>query len=211
MIRKLFGLLLILSSSFVLSIQAQQLFSPSEFLGYPLGTQFTFHHQILDYVTYISENSDRVSIKKIGKSYEGRDLVLLFISTEKNQSQLETIRLNNLKRAKLVDGNADATMPIIVWLSYNVHGNEAVSSEAALQTLYELASTQDPVKLQWLNETLVVMDPCLNPDGRDRYVTWYKQTKGIDANADPNSREHNFQWASGRTNHYYFDLNNRQT
>ncbi len=207
MIRKLCGLLLILGSSTLQITTAQQLSSPSEFLGYPLGTQFTFHHQILEYVNYIAENSDRVSLKKIGKSYEGRDLVLLFISTEKNQSQLETIRINNLKRAKLVDGNADATMPIIVWLSYNVHGNEAVSSEAALQTLYELVSTQDPVKLQWLSETLVVMDPCLNPDGRDRYVTWYKQTKGIESNLDPNSREHDYQWASGRTNHYYFDLN----
>jgi len=207
MIRKLCGLLLILGSSTLQITTAQQLSSPSEFLGYTLGTQFTFHHQILEYVNYIAENSDRVSLKKIGKSYEGRDLVLLFISTEKNQSQLETIRINNLKRAKLVDGNADATMPIIVWLSYNVCGNEAVSSEAALQTLYELVSTQDPVKLQWLSETLVVMDPCLNPDGRDRYVTWYKQTKGIESNLDPNSREHDYQWASGRTNHYYFDLN----
>jgi len=207
MIRKLFSLIFLVECVLVLNVQAQQLSSPSEFLGYQLGSQFTFHHQIIDYVTYIAENSDRVSLKKIGKSYEGRDLVLLYVSSAKNQTQREAIRLNNLKRAKIEEGNADASMPIIVWLSYNVHGNEAVSSEAAMQTLYELASTQDPVKLQWLNETLVVLDPCLNPDGRDRYVTWYKQTKGAHANADPNSREHNFQWASGRTNHYYFDLN----
>lgn len=202
--KQLLGILLFLFPVFV---TAQTLKSPSEFLGYELGTQFTFHHQVIDYVNYVAQQSNRVIISKIGETYEGRPLVLLTITSPNNQANLESIRLNNLKRSRFEAGAANPNLPVIVWLSYNVHGNEAASTEAAMQTLYELASTQDPNKTAWLEQVVVQLDPCLNPDGRDRYVTWYRQTVGSQSNPDPNAREHQFQWASGRTNHYYFDMN----
>jgi murein tripeptide amidase MpaA len=70
----------------------------------------------------------------------------------------------------------------IVWLSYNIHGNETSSSEAAMRTLHELVRPDKPEPKQWLENTVVIMDPMLNPDGRDRYVNWFNQMLGAEAN-----------------------------
>ncbi len=91
----------------------------------------------------------------------------------------------------------------IVWLSYNVHGNEAVGTEAAMKTIYTLITQ----KSDWLQNTVVIMDPCINPDGRDRYVNWYNQVKSTPFDNSPIADEHYEDWPSGRYNHYYFDLN----
>ena len=89
-------------------------------------------------------------------------------------------------------------------MSYNVHGNEAkVCTEASMQTVHTLLTT----KSDYLENTVVIVDPCLNPDGRDRYVYWYNQYKNSPYNVDPNSKEHFEGWLSGRSNHYMFDLN----
>ena len=121
---------------------------------------------------------------------------------ETNLKNKEIIRKAHLSNASLAN-TTPLTDKAIVWLSYNVHGNEASSSEAAMQTLYELITT----KKQWLNNTIVIIDPCLNPDGRDRYVNWYNQISNSPYNNNKNAREHNEPWPSGRPNHYLFDLN----
>jgi hypothetical protein len=72
-----------------------------------------------------------------------------------------------------------------------------------MQTIYELLTS----KSNYLENTIVIMDPCINPDGRDRYVNWYNQFKNTPNNIDPNSKEHHEGWLSGRANHYMFDLN----
>jgi len=88
-------------------------------------------------------------------------------------------------------------------MSYNVHGNEASSAEAAMETAYQLISNKQDL----LENTVVIIDPSLNPDGRDRYVNWYNQVKTNPYNTDPQATEHNEPWPSGRPNHYLFDLN----
>jgi hypothetical protein len=88
-----------------------------------------------------------------------------------------------------------------------VHGNETSSSEAALMTLYALVDPANNATKEWLKNTVVVIDPCINPDGRDRYVNWFNSMVGKDYNADPIAREHAEPWPGGRTNHYNFDLN----
>lgn len=204
---KSFILLISLFTLQIRPLKSQTIPSPQDFLGYELGSTFTYHWQIVEYVKTVAAQSDRVDFKQIGTSYEGRPLVLLYISSPENLQRKTAIQENNLNRAQLKEGVADASLPAIVWLSYNVHGNEAVSSEAAMKTLYELATTTDAQKLSWLQNVFIIMDPCLNPDGRERYVTSYRQILGTQPDADPNSWEHDFSWASGRTNHYFFDLN----
>lgn len=97
--------------------------------------------------------------------------------------------------------------PVILWLSFNVHGNEPASSETAMQTLYDLVDPDNANTKAWLKNTVVVIDPCLNPDGRERYVNFYNSARGGVPDANPSSREHREPWPGGRTNHYYFDLN----
>ncbi|MDX1313960.1 MAG: M14 family metallopeptidase, partial [Eudoraea sp.] len=191
-------LLLFLCCSFCLI--GQDLQSPSEFLGYELGTQFTRHHRVVDYYQYLAENAtDRVQLQEYGKTNEGRVLLLAYVSSAPNMSNLENIRKAHLEST---DGRGTADKAI-VWLSYNVHGNESVSTEASMQTIYDLLTS----KKEYLENTVVIIDPCINPDGRDRYVNWYRQYKNSPYNVDANSKEHREGWWSGRSNHYMFDLN----
>lgn len=179
---------------------AQELKSPSEFLGYELGTQFTRHHEVVDYYQYLAETvPDRVVLEVYGKTNERRPLLLAYISSAENINNLESIRAEHMKNTS-GQGNPSKA---IVWMSYNVHGNESVSTEASMQTTYELLT----VKSDYLDNTVVLVDPCINPDGRDRYVNWYNETKNTPNNVDPNSKEHHEGWLSGRANHYMFDLN----
>jgi len=187
------------------NLKAQDIINtPQAFLGHEQGSHFSHHHQIINYFEHVADNSDQVQLKKYGETYEGNPLILAFLSSKENIKQLDSLRLDNLKKAGLHPGKVtfDKT---IVWLSYNIHGNEAVSSEASLETIYQLVTNSKYQK--WLEECVVIIDPCLNPDGRERYVSWYKQKIGHEPDPNPETVEHREEWPGGRYNHYYFDLN----
>lgn len=172
-------------------------FSPEVFLGYKIGTQFTPQHKVTSYFQALEKAFPKqVKVTKYGQTYEGRDLLLVYIGTEKNIAALNEIQ----KKHREHDENENLA---IVWLSYNVHGNESAGTEAAMQTAYDLLT----VKSDYLNNTLIIMDPCLNPDGRDRYINYYNQYHTQKADANLWTKEHNEPWPGGRPNHYLFDLN----
>ena len=207
--KKLFLLTAIIAIAF--NSFSQNLQSPEQYLGYGIGKKYTRHHKIVEYFKAVATaKKDMVITEKYGETNEGRELMLAYISTPENIAKLESIKKNNLRLAGLAKetttGNTD-NAPAIVWLSYNVHGNEPSSSEAAMLTLFELVNPNNLQTKEWLKNTVVIIDPCLNPDGRDRYVNWYNQVAGNNLNADPQSREHIEPWPGGRTNHYNFDLN----
>lgn len=198
------GLLSIVFLVCSFNVNSQSLQSPTDFLGYKLGSQFSRHHQVINYFKHVSEQvPNHVKLQKYGKTNERRPLYIAYISSEENIRNLETIRKNNLKNAGILSGEPTNNNIAIVWLSYNVHGNEASSTEAAMNTTYKLLTE----KQEWLKNTVVVIDPCLNPDGRDRYVNWYNGTSNTPYNIDQQASEHNEPWPGGRSNHYLFDLN----
>jgi hypothetical protein len=182
-----------------------QLKSPADFLGYELGSRFSRHHQVIEYFEHVASNSDQVQLRQYGTTNEGRPLVLAFISSTTNIQEMESIRTDNLKRAGMLEGSPEKQVPI-AWLSYNVHGNEANSTEASMMTLYELVKPGSK-KRAWLDDMLVIIDPCINPDGRDRYANFYNQYGNMPFNPDPQAVEHIEPWPGGRQNHYLFDLN----
>ena len=188
-------------------ISGQNLQSASEFLGYETGTKFTYHHRMVDYFEYVSENSPRVKLIQYGKSFENRPLLLAVISSEENINNIEQIRQNNLIRTGLLKGEYAGEQKPIVWLSYNVHGSESVGTESAIATINSLVDTKNEEITKWLEKVIVIIDPCLNPDGRERYVNWYRQVENKNPNVDYDSWEHSQPWPGGRTNHYFFDLN----
>lgn len=179
-----------------------QLQSPAEFLGYEMGTQFSRHADVVRYFEHVAANSDLVTYTTYGKTNERRPLTYAVVSSQQNMANIENIRLENLKHIGLENGSANP-QTAIVWLSYNVHGNEASSTEASMNTLYQLITE----KQNWLQNTVVIIDPCVNPDGRDRYANWYNQVKATPYNAKQVAVEHNEPWPGGRPNHYLFDLN----
>ena len=132
-----------------------------------------------DYVRHVAENASNVDRIEYGHTYEGRVLQYLIISSPDNMAKLDEIRTANLQRAGLLEGVPAEDTSALVWLSYNVHGNESVSTEAALAVIHTLVSSTDANVQTWLENTVVIIDPCLNPDGRDRYVHFYHQTRGI--------------------------------
>ncbi|MEO7213134.1 M14 metallopeptidase family protein [Mucilaginibacter sp.] len=187
---------------------AQNIQSPEQFLGYKPGEQFTPHYRIVEYFRYIATASKNVKLQQFGTTNEGRPQLAMFIASDENIGRLEDIRHNNLKLAGMESGAANLPdAPVVLWLSYNVHGNEPASSEAAMWTLFDLVDPANSRTKAWLKNTLVVIDPCLNPDGRDRYVNFYNSVKAGKPDPSPTAREHAEPWPGGRVNHYYFDLN----
>lgn len=178
--------------------------SPADFLGYELGEQFSYHHQVVEYFKSVGAASPNVQLQSYGRTNEGRELMVAIVSDPSNLAQLEAIRTDNLKSTGLLEGEKGTRQKPIVWLSYNIHGNESVSSESAMATLYTLV-TNDTAG--WLKDVIVVMDPCVNPDGRERYINWYRQAQNSQLNINRDSWEHREPWPGGRFNHYLFDLN----
>ena len=193
--------------------------SPAQFLGYKIGERFTPHYRVLAYVEALARQvPNRIKIIPYGTTFEGRQLMVVAVGSEANIARLEEIRTNNLKRIGLLEGTPTAaSQPPIAWLSYNVHGNEAVSSEAFMEVLYQLLNPSDgngqpgngqpALSQKIINSTVVILDPGLNPDGHDRYVNWYNQMLGRNADPTPSAREHQEPWPGGRYTHYLFDPN----
>ncbi len=179
-----------------------QIQSPDSFLGYELGTQFSRHHQVVDYFKHLDANSSLLKLQAYGKTNEGRVLQLAFISSKENLENFESIRREHLQNSGIISGPKNDNK-VVVWLSYNVHGNESSSTEAAMKTAHALLTTYS----EWLKDTVVILDPCINPDGRDRYVNFYNRVKSSPNNTEGFTREHREGWHNGRTNHYIFDLN----
>ena len=194
--------------SLVISICAfSQIQSPDDFFQEKLGSHFYPHHLIVDYFEHVAANSAQVKFVEYGRTNQNRPLVLAFIASEKNIANLETIRTNNLKRTGLIEGKADEDNQAIVWLSFAVHGNEASSPNAAVKTLYELINGTNTDAAKWLENTVVIIDPTVNPDGYARYTDWNRNVSNKILTTNPISREHQEPWPGGRVNHYQFDLN----
>jgi hypothetical protein len=195
---KLLSCLLLL---FSISLSAQ-IKSPEEFLGYPMGTKFTYHHNIVAYSRYLASQSNGLAQWQVyGQTNEGREQGQMIIANLPVGFSLEQVQQNHQKRIQ--GEKSDPSLPVIINLSFNVHGNEAAGSEAALNTLYTLIS-----KPNRSIPYVILIDPCINPDGRDAYVTQYNRRNFISGgNLDPNDQEHYEGNTSGRYNHFSFDLN----
>ena len=182
--------------------------SPEEFLGYEIGFEHTRHDLIVSYLNYLSNSSKKAEIIKYGKSHEGRDLIMLTVSSTNNLNNLDKIKQEHLKYTVPKSNlEVNKNLPVIINLGYGVHGNEPSSAEAAILAAYTLVASEN-IKIKRLIENSVIfIDPTINPDGRDRHSQWANQYKSINLVADSNDAEHNEMWPKGRTNHYWFDLN----
>ncbi|NNF57712.1 MAG: peptidase M14 [Rhodothermaceae bacterium] len=185
--------------------------TPEAVLGYRIGERHTTPAEAVRYVQAVAEASDRVVMAEHGTTFGGRPLVHAFVASPAQHARLGAIRQQNLRLSEAPETVTDAelaAMPVVVYLGYSVHGNEASGTEAALLTLYHLAAGEGPAVERVLDEAVVLIDPLLNPDGRDRFADWANRWRSPTApTADPQTLEHSEPWPGGRTNHYLFDLN----
>ncbi|MFW5950502.1 MAG: M14 family zinc carboxypeptidase [Gemmatimonadota bacterium] len=184
--------------------------SPEAVLGYRIGARHTLPHEIVDYFERVAAASPRVVVEEHGRTYEGRPLVHAIVTSPENHARLEAIRAANLRLSDAPETVSDAElegMPAVVHMNYGIHGNEASGGEAAMLLLYHLAAGAGAPVASVLDSAVVIINPMLNPDGRDRFADWVNRNRGGVAVADPQDREHREAWPGGRTNHYWFDLN----
>lgn len=172
---------------------------PSDVLGYEVGEWHVRPEQQVDYLNLLARRSPRFSVEEIGRSHEQRPLVHAIITSPGNRAKLDDIR------AARAAGKNDG--PLIVWLGYSVHGNEASGANASMLTAYYLAASKDPALEKLLERTVIVLDPSLNPDGATRFSTWVNSYRGRVLVPDNGHVEHREIWPNGRGNHYWFDLN----
>ena len=167
--------------------------TPRAVTGMEVGQRHYRHDQIIQYLSILASSSSRARLMDYGMTNEGRRLVLLFISSDRNMEKLPELATDeNILR---------------VWNGFSVHGNEASGANASILYAYHLVAGHSPKIDEILNETLIIIDPTINPDGYDRFVTDVNSMRGIIDNTDKNDSSHKEQSPNGRTNHYWFDLN----
>ncbi|MCC5865314.1 MAG: hypothetical protein JJU31_09370 [Wenzhouxiangella sp.] len=190
-----------------------QIPTPDEFLGFPVGQKVASSAQIDAYARLLAEASERVELVEYGSSFEGRPLLYLVISSPDNLARSEEIQDG---MARLADPRGLATaerdrlindLPAVAWMAYSIHGNESSGSDAALAVMYHLVADRSDQTARLLDELVIIVDPNMNPDGRERFVNAVQQTRGVHPNVDDQSLVHTGYWPFGRGNHYLFDLN----
>ena len=198
----------ILDGNYVASID-----HPNAFLDFNYGDRVANHYQISNAILRWAEQSNKIKVIEYAKSHEGRPLYVAFISSSKNLNNLDQIKNHITKLSDpRVTSNAEAksiidNIPAVAWMAYSIHGNETSGADAALGIIYHLISSTDLEITKMLEDMVIIVDPMMNPDGRDRFTKSLEQYRGTAPNYDDQSLIHTGDWPYGRTNHYYFDLN----
>jgi hypothetical protein len=183
--------------------------APESILGFQIGEWHVNHDKVVNYIHAVAAASDRVELLNYGFSYERKPLYLVIISSPENRKNLNRIKAEH---QKLSDPNVSASvetdnLPVFTWLGHSIHGNEASGVNASLLLIYHLAAAQDAETLQWLDKSVIIVDPAINPDGIDRFAEWVNSHKSFVDNDDTQEIEHSEAAPGGRGNHYWFDLN----
>jgi hypothetical protein len=187
--------------------------TPESVIGFGVGQKAVTYEQLVKYLKVLEKASERVKLYEYGKTHEGRNLYYLIITSKENQKKLELIKADN---ARLSDPRmikpADAdkiieTMPAVAFLNYGIHGDELSSSDAAMYVIYHLAAAKDKQTLNLLDNIVIIVEPMINPDGRERFLGQIRQMTGVIENPDVQAMQHTAMWSRGRGNHYLFDMN----
>lgn len=184
-------------------------------LGHAPGAEITTPRGALAYLDALAAAApDRIRVTRYAMSWEGRPLEYAVISSPDNMARLPEIKANMAKlgdprgRTQAEQEALIADTPAVVWLSYGVHGDEISSTDAGLALAYHLlAAKDDETVKRILANTVVVIDPSQNPDGRARFIASNAAARGLVPDADRFSAEHDQPWPGGRYNHYLFDMN----
>lgn len=184
-------------------------------LGYEIGERISTHGDIIKYFEALEAAlPKRVKIKDYATTWEGRRLIYAIIGTEEQIANLNVISANSLalsdpRRTNAAQANAIiANQPAIVWLANSVHGDEISPADSSMMTAYHLLASRGDARMgQVRQNTLTIIVPMQNPDGRERFLATNRHAQGAEADADEFSAERDQPWPGGRMNHYNFDLN----
>lgn len=183
--------------------------TPEEVIGHQVGEWHITHDKLVSYMYAVAQASERVTIEEYAKTYEDRPLLILTITSPENHSRIDQIKQNQLALTDAdQSGNVDIqNQPVVVNIGNSIHGNEPSGSNSSMLSAYYFAAALGEKIETILENSVILLDPSFNPDGLNRFATWVNMHKSITTVTDPADREYNEGWPSGRTNHYWFDLN----
>ncbi|MEM9857334.1 MAG: M14 family zinc carboxypeptidase [Bacteroidota bacterium] len=183
--------------------------TPESVVGHEVGEWHISHDRLVNYMYAVAEASDRITIQEFGRTFETRPQLLLTITSAANQSKIEQIKQDHVNLTDPTkSGSLDiAGIPAVIYMGYSIHGNESSGSNASLALAYYLAAAQGKEIEDILDKVIILLDPCLNPDGLNRFAHYVNSRKSKNLVTDPYSTELNEPWPRGRTNHYWFDMN----
>lgn len=182
--------------------------TPEDVIGHAVGEWHVTHDKLVQYMTTLANESDRITLENRGETFEGRPLLLLTVTSVDNHQNLEDLRSQHLRITEEELSNASIeNMPVVIYQGFSIHGNEPSGSNAGLAYAYYLAAAQGQEIDSLLANTIILLDPSFNPDGLQRFAYWANSNRSIHLNPDSNDREYHEVWPRGRTNHYWFDMN----
>ncbi|MEE8577462.1 MAG: M14 family zinc carboxypeptidase, partial [candidate division Zixibacteria bacterium] len=188
--------------------------SPNDYLTHPVAKWPNRHGEILTYLKLLAKSSDRVTIETHGWTFEGRELVNVLFSSPENIANLTSLteQTDKVANPSAVSSASElegliSDLPAFTWLGYSIHGDEISGTESAVRLAWHLAAANDSATLHLLDNLVIVLDPCENPDGRERYLSMLDIWKSKQPNYDQQAMQHSGRWPWGRANHYWFDLN----
>jgi hypothetical protein len=185
-------------------------------VGHDIGERITQHHEMVRYLEALAAASPRVTVAEQGRSWEARAFPVAVVTAASNHARIGQIQAGSRRLADPLATSADqaeilfATQPVVMWFGGSIHGSELSGSEAALRLLERLATQDDPATLEVLDRVVVLIDPMLNPDGRDAFARLNHENIGRVPNPHGDDWANDFTpWQSlkFRTGHYYFDNN----
>jgi len=188
--------------------------TPESITGHAVAEKAVRYPALIRYLQALAKASERVTLTAYGQTHEGRTLYYLTITSPANHQRLAQIKTNNAKlsdpRKLKIPAQANQlinTLPAVAWANYSIHGDELSSTDAALYVAYHLATAKDKATEELLDQVVVHINPLVNPDGRERYLSHLEQLTGVVSSPDLQSMQHQALWSRGRGNHYLFDLN----
>lgn len=205
-----FATILLFSAAIVAQVP-----SPFSVLGFTPTADKTIAdwRQITDYFAKLDRASDRVTVKEIGKSTNGKPLIVAFISSAENIRNLDKLRRISAKLSDPRTLRNDTELAgllkngkTVVSISCSIHSTEIVASQMSMNLAYELASANDADTKEILANTVLLLIPSPNPDGIDIVADWYRKTLGTksEGTAPPQLYHH---YAGHDNNRDWFMMN----
>lgn len=196
------GLIALLTVILVACAAAAQVPSPHAVLGFnPTDDKkIADRRQIADYFAKLDKASNRVAVKEIGKTTNGKPLIVAFISSADNIKNLEKYRRISARLAdpRTIASDTEAADLVkngktIVSISCSIHSTEIVASQMSMQLAYSLAIAGDADTKEILDNTILLLIPSSNPDGVDIVADWYRKTLGTKSEGtSPPELYHNY-------------------
>jgi hypothetical protein len=167
---------------------AAEIPSPEEHFGHPVGADRTLipFPEVLSYLELVDAASGRVSIEEAGTSTLGNRMPVVILTSEANQARLAEIRDAARRIARPGDTPAEETRrlvestPAVVLVTCTIHSTEVGSTQMTTELVFQVATTDDPERLAWLDEVVLLLMPSINPDGQLMIVDWYERWLGTE-------------------------------